>query len=68
MPFQDLDGFDDDAKRAMGQAFIAVCDRLGLQPDDPERQAVAEEIIALAARGERDAAMLFTLALEALDG
>lgn len=67
MPFRNLEGFDDDTKRAMTQAFTAVCDRLGLSPDDPERGEVAAQIIELAARGERDPGMLFSLAIQALD-
>jgi beta-phosphoglucomutase-like phosphatase (HAD superfamily) len=68
MPFRDLEGFDDDTKRAMTQAFDAACERLGLEPDDPERQEVAAQIIELAARGERDPGKLYALALEAFDG
>lgn len=67
MPFRDLEVFDDDALRAMTQAFAAVCDRLGLQLDDPERQEVAAQIIELAARGERDPGKLFALTMEVLD-
>jgi len=67
MPFRDLEGFDDDTRRAMTQAFTAVCSRLSLEPDDPERQEVAAQIIELASRGERDPGKLFALAMEVLD-
>ena len=67
MPFRDVKGFDADALRAMTQAFNAACDRLGLGPDDPQRAELAAEIIELAARGERDPGILFSLAVQALD-
>lgn len=67
MPFRDVEGFDADALSAMTQAFNAACDRLGLGPDDPQRAELAAEIIELAARGERDPGMLFSLAVQALD-
>ena len=68
MPFRDVKGFDADALRNMTQAFNAACDRLGLGPDDPQRAELAAEIIELAARGERDPGVLFSLAVQALDG
>ena len=67
MPFRDVKGFDDDTLRTMTQAFNAACDRLGIGPDDPQRAELAAEIIELAARGERDPEMLFSLAVQALD-
>jgi hypothetical protein len=67
MPFRDVKGFDADALASMTQAFNAACDRLGLGPDDPQRAELAAEIIELAAKGERDPGMLFSLAVQALD-
>ena len=67
MPFRDVKDFDADALRNMTQAFDAACDRLGLGPDDPQRAELAAEIIELAARGERDPGILFSLAVQALD-
>jgi hypothetical protein len=67
MPFRDLKGFDSETLRNMTQAFDAACARLGLGPDDPERGEVANVIVELAWRGERDPAMLFARAIEALD-
>ena len=67
MPFRDIKGFDRDVMRNMTQAFDAACDRLRLQPDDPERDELAKVIVELASRGERDPAKLFALAVEALD-
>jgi hypothetical protein len=67
MPFRDVKGFDAAALASMTQAFNAACDRLGLGPDDPQRAELAAEIIELAAKGERDPGMLFSLAVQALD-
>jgi hypothetical protein len=67
MPFRDVKGFDDDTLRAMTQAFNAACDRLGLGSEDPQRAELAVEIIEIAARGERNPATLFSLAVQALD-
>ena len=66
--FRDVQNIDEETRRNMTQAFNAVCDRLGLAADDPERGDVASAIIELVAMGERDPARLFSLALEALDG
>ena len=68
MPFRDVKQFDTETLRNMTQAFDAVCDRLGLAADDPERGTVASTIIELVSMGERDPAKLFSLAIEALDG
>ena len=51
----------------MTQAFVAACDRLRLDEDDPLRGKLANEIIALVSIGERSPAKLFALALEAID-
>jgi hypothetical protein len=67
MPFRDIKQFDAETLRSMTQAFDAACDRLGLGADDPERGELAAAIIELASMGERDAAKLFSLAVEALD-
>lgn len=67
MPFRDIKGFDSETLRQMTQSFDAACARLGLRPDDPERDELAKVIVELASRGERDPAMLFALAIEALD-
>jgi hypothetical protein len=67
MPFRDLRNVDEETLRSMTQAFNAVCDRLGLAADDPERGEVASTIIELVSMGERDPANLFSLAIEALD-
>jgi hypothetical protein len=66
--FRDIQNIDEETRRNMTQAFDAVCDRLRLAADDQERGDVASTIIDLVARGERDPARLFSLALEALDG
>jgi hypothetical protein len=67
MPFRDVKGFDSETLRNMTQAFDAACARLGLGPDDLERGELANVIVELASRGERDPAMLFARAIEALD-
>lgn len=67
MPFRDIEGFDAETLRDMTQAFEAACDRLALAPGDPRRAELADEIVRLAARGEREPAMLFAYAIEALD-
>jgi hypothetical protein len=67
MPFRDVEGFDDDTLRIMTQAFDAACDRLGLASDDPQRAELAAEIVELAARGERDPGLLFSLAVQVFD-
>jgi predicted GNAT family N-acyltransferase len=67
MPFGDIEGFDNETLRQMTQAFDAACARLELHPDDPERDELAKVIVELASRGERDPAMLFARAIEALD-
>jgi hypothetical protein len=67
MPFRDIQNIDEETRRSMTQAFDAVCDRLGLRADDPERAEVAATIIELVSTGERDPAKLFSLAVETLD-
>ena len=67
MPFEDIKQFDSETLRNMTQAFDAVCSRLGLEADDPERGDVALAIIELASMGERDPAKIFSLAIEMLD-
>jgi len=67
MPFRDIPNVDAETLRTMTQAFDAVCDRLGIGADDPERGEVASTIIELVSIGERDPAKLFALALETLD-
>jgi hypothetical protein len=67
MPFRDMKRFDNETLRQMTQAFDAACARLELRPDDPERDELAKVIVELASRGERDPAMLFARAIEALD-
>jgi len=67
MPFRDVKNIDDETRRNMTQAFEAACDRLRLEPDDPERGELASAIVELVAAGERDPARLFALALEAMD-
>jgi hypothetical protein len=67
MPFGDIPNIDAETLRAMTQAFDAVCGRLGLGADDPERGEVASTIMELVSVGERDPAKLFSLALETLD-
>ena len=67
MPFRDVRNIDDETRRSMTQAFEAACDRLRLEPDDPERGELASAIIELVAAGERDPARLFALAIEAMD-
>lgn len=67
MPFRDVKGFDSETLRNMTQAFDAACARVGLGPDDLERGELANVIVELASRGERDPAMLFARAVEALD-
>jgi hypothetical protein len=54
--FRDIQNIDEETRR------------LRLAADDQERGDVASTIIDLVARGERDPARLFSLALEALDG
>jgi hypothetical protein len=66
-PFADIEGFDQETLRNMTQAFHAACDRLRLDDDDAERADLADEILKLAARGERDPGRLYALALEAFD-
>jgi hypothetical protein len=67
MPFRDIPNIDAETLRAMTQAFDAVCARLGLGAEDPERGEVASTIMELVSVGERDPAKLFSLALETLD-
>ena len=67
MPFRDLPNIDAETLRIMTQAFDAVCDRLGIGADDPERGEVASAIMELVSVGERNPAKLFSLALETLD-
>ncbi|MCX7312788.1 MAG: hypothetical protein WCG92_20770 [Hyphomicrobiales bacterium] len=67
MPFRDIKQFDSDTLRGMSQAFDAACDRLKLDPDNPQRGDLAFKIIELASEGERDPAKLFAFAVEVLD-
>ena len=67
MPFRDIKQFDRETLQKMTQAFDAACTRLDLEVDNPERTQLATVIIELAARGERDPAKLFALAVEALE-
>ncbi len=67
MLFRDIQNLDEETLRSMTQAFDAVCDRLGLRADDPERGEIAATIIELVSVGERDPAKLFSLTVEALD-
>ncbi len=67
MPFRHIKQFDADTLRNMTQAFDAACERLKLDPDNPERGELATVIIELASRGERDPSKLFLLALEAFN-
>ena len=67
MPFRNIKEFDTETLRSMTQAFDAACDRLKLDPDDPQRGDLAAKIIELAAAGERDPGKLFARAIEELD-
>jgi len=67
MPFRNIKEFDTETLRGMTQAFDAACDRLKLDPDDPQRGDLAAKIIELAAAGERDPGKLFARAIEELD-
>jgi hypothetical protein len=53
MPFRDVQHIDEETRCNMTQAFEAVCVRLGLSGDDPERGKVAAIIIELASTRER---------------
>ena len=46
--------FDPEATHAMSEAFEQVCRELKLNGDEWARQVIAEMIIELARRGERD--------------
>jgi hypothetical protein len=67
MPFREIKSIDEATRRSMSQAFDAACDRLRLEPDDPERGELAAVIIELVAAGERDPARLFALTVETMD-
>ena len=67
MPFRNIKEFDAETLRNMTQAFDAVCERLKLAPDDPQRGDLATKIIELAAAGEREPGRLFARAIEELD-
>ena len=60
--------FDDETIRLMGIAFEMAVGLLGTTPtcDDPLRQALARNIIALAKTGEQDPDRLCDAALKAL--
>ena len=67
MPFRDIKQFDLETLNKMTQAFDMACERLKLEPTDPERSELAIKIIELAAAGERDAGKLFAFSVEAID-
>ncbi len=67
-PFLKGQSFDPEATRAMGLAFENACRSLGLAGRaDAATEVVARKIIELAQRGERDADVLHSRALEELD-
>jgi hypothetical protein len=66
-PFLTGERFDPEAKRAMGLAFDTACRAL-LDTGHPDlvREVVADRIIDMARRGERDPQKLFDAALRAV--
>jgi hypothetical protein len=67
MPFRDVKGLDTDTLEKMTQVFNMACERLGLEDDHPERAELAQTIVELVSRGERDAGQLYALTIEAMD-
>jgi hypothetical protein len=66
-PFINDVSFDDQAMRAMGEAFDQACDVLGtIGVGATVRDIMAKRIIDVAQTGERDPSRLYRQALEAL--
>ena len=66
-PFLQGQAFDPELITAMGKAFDATCEALGLSDrGDRTNELIAQKIIKLAQRGLRNPVVLFSAALKEL--